>query len=267
MDGPASRDGVSVPRLVLFSGLGIDGGVFARQRGLPVRLETPTYPDPVEGDTLRSYAVRLAGRITPAAEGEALYLGGLSFGAAVALEAARVLRPRGVFVISAGFSGRAISSYFVPLLRGVGLQTPGQLRQALRLTPLFIRVVGRPDRDERRLMLSLLPRVNPRLCTWGGPAILDWEFPGGRRSLEDAGVRVHHIHGELDYIVPLHRVRPDHVVQGAGHAVNVTHPEEVNAYLMAQVRVQGSGFRRRPKGSGFRVQEKKAPSAESGLLS
>jgi pimeloyl-ACP methyl ester carboxylesterase len=85
-------------------------------------------------------------------------------------------------------------------------------------------------------MLGLLPRVNPRLCAWGGPAILDWAFDGGRRSLEDAGVRVHHIHGELDYIVPLDRVRPDFVVRGAGHAVPVTHPDEVNPDLLAQMR-------------------------------
>src|SRR5688500_8189345 len=74
------------PRLVLFSGLGIDGGVCVRQRALPVRLETPTYPDPRPEETLRSYAERLAGQVAPAAPGEALYLGGLSFGAGVALE-------------------------------------------------------------------------------------------------------------------------------------------------------------------------------------
>ena len=225
-DSPHSR-----PRLVLFSGLGIDGGVFVRQRALAVRLETPTYPDPLPEETLRTYAVRLARQIRPAEPGEALYLGGLSFGAGVALEAARVLRPRGVFMLSAGTSGKAISSYLAPALEGVRHMTPWQLRQALRLTPLMLRMVGRADRAARGIMLGLVPRVNPKLCIWGGPAILRWEFEGGRAALETAGVRVHHLHGEIDYIVPLKNVTPDRVVPGAGHAVNVTHAAEVNRYI------------------------------------
>jgi pimeloyl-ACP methyl ester carboxylesterase len=216
---------------VLFSGLGIDGGVFVRQRALPVRLETPTYPDPRPEETLRSYAERLAGQIAPAAPGEALYLGGLSFGAGVALEAARVLRPRGVFMLSAGTSGKAISAYLAPALEGVRLMSPWQMRMALRLTPLMLRIVGRADRAARQIMLSLVPRVNPRLCTWGGPAILRWEFEGGRAALEAAGVRIHHLHGEIDHIVPLKNVSPDRVVPGAGHAVNVTNAAEVNRYI------------------------------------
>jgi len=219
------------PRLVLFSGLGIDGGVFVRQRTLPVRLETPTYPDPLPEETLPTYAVRLARQIRPPEPGEALYLGGLSFGAGVALEAARVLRPSGVFILSAGMSGKAISRYLAPALEGVRLMTPWQLRQALRLTPLMLRMVGRADRSAREIMLSLVPRVNPRLCIWGGPAILRWEFEGGRASLEAAGVRVHHLHGEIDYIVPLKNVHPDCVVPGAGHALNVTHAAAVNRYI------------------------------------
>ena len=228
---PQKQTARPLPRLVLFSGLGIDGGVFVRQRSLPVRLETPTYPDPLSEETLATYARRLAQQIAPAAPGEDLYLGGLSFGGCAALEAARVLRPRGVFMISAGTSGKAISSHVAPLLNGARLMTPWQMKQALRLTPLMLRMVGRADRAERQIMLSLVPRVNPRLCIWGGPAILRWTFAGGRAALESAGVRVHHVHGQIDYIVPLDNVRPDRVVRGAGHAVNVTHAEEVNRYI------------------------------------
>ena len=40
-----------------------------------------------------------------------------------------------------------------------------------------------------------------------------------------------HIHGDRDRLIPLHRVRPDHVVPGAGHLLNLTHGEAVNAFL------------------------------------
>ncbi|HEX6096779.1 MAG TPA: hypothetical protein VF432_10685 [Thermoanaerobaculia bacterium] len=46
-----------------------------------------------------------------------------------------------------------------------------------------------------------------------------------------ATVPVHHVHGERDRLIPLHRVRPDRVVAAAGHLLNVTHGAEVNDFI------------------------------------
>src|SRR4051794_23469520 len=85
----ATRD-----RLILFPGLAADGRLFEPQRrGLPdVQIETPGWIEPQDDcETLESYARRMAGGIRPASDGERLFLGGVSFGAPIALEVARHL--------------------------------------------------------------------------------------------------------------------------------------------------------------------------------
>jgi pimeloyl-ACP methyl ester carboxylesterase len=154
-----------------------------------------------------------------------LYLGGLSFGACVALEAAKVLRPRGVFFMSAGLAGRTIALPMRLVLLAAGGMTPGMLRIALRITPLVVRIVGRPNREQVALMRSLVPRVHLKMAIWGGPAIVRWRFEG------KVDCPVYHIHGGIDHIVPVGNVNPTHVIRDAGHAVNVTHAQEVNRII------------------------------------
>ena len=158
---------------MLFAGLGVDGGVFDAQRGLPARVETPDWLDPHADDTVESYSLRMARRVRvdPAPGEGPLFIGGLSFGGMVALEAAKVLRPRGVFLLSCGYSWRCLDPAVRVMLAGCGTLRPGVLREMLRLTPLFVRVVGRPDRRQRERILNLVPRVNAKVCAWArGPS-------------------------------------------------------------------------------------------------
>src|SRR4051812_28886981 len=121
------------PRLVLFSGLGVDGGLFAPQRSLPVHLVTPDWIDPLgRAETVEQYARRMADRVAPELSRLGpgpLYLGGLSFGAAVALEAARVLRPAGIFLMSFGYSGQVMGRHMRVMLRAASRVPPPVMRQ------------------------------------------------------------------------------------------------------------------------------------------
>src|ERR1043165_7929168 len=101
-------------RLILFPGLGVGGRLFARQRGLPAEIRCLSWPDPLDGETLADYALRLTSDIKP---GGALYLGGVSFGAMVAVAAARRLRPREIFMIGGCRSFTQVS----PMIRVASL--------------------------------------------------------------------------------------------------------------------------------------------------
>ena len=229
------------PRLVLFSGLGVGGALFRPQAILrqgPIRLHTPDWIDPESDETVEHYSARMAEGIAPRQPGEELFVGGLSFGGMVALEAARTLKPDGLFVMSSGFSHRVISPLVRPILAGAGFTTPQLLRRALGSLGLFVRLVGRPNRRQRRFLLGLEPTVNPRVCIWGGPALLRWAFRGS------APCPVYRIHGRFDHVAPLenamadhrrHGGGPVHVLPGAGHALNVTHARELNDFLAATI--------------------------------
>ena len=233
---------------MLFPGLGVDGGVFDLQRTLPARVETPGWIDPDPDDTVESYSARMARRVPLDPQDNApLYLGGLSFGGMVALEAAKILRPRGVFLMSCGYSWRCLAPAVRVMLAGCGATPPGVLKEMVRLTPLFVRVVGHPDRRQRRRILDLVPRVNADVCAWGARAMLRWTYRG------PCPAPVHHIHGAIDRIVPPERVRPDAVVPGAGHALNVTHPAVVNEFIASRMRADfpdaGQCLESRPEAS------------------
>ncbi len=71
-------------------------------------------------------------------------------------------------------------------------------------------------------MMKVTP---PSFIKWGCAAIMKWTYDG------TAKMPVHHIHGSTDKIIPADRVKADVIVEGAGHLVNLTHPEEVNSFL------------------------------------
>ena len=214
------------PRLVLIPGLGMGAELYAPQRALPARVDIVPWLRTNPGESLRDYGRRLAGMVNPTADGP-LYLGGMSFGAMLALEAATVLRPRGVFLIAGARDGRALS----PLVRmtcRIASRLPGRMYAAsLAAAPLLLRMVGRPDRTERRVLLDLARRSLPWLTQWGCLAMRDWTAPA------DIGCPVHHIHGSDDRMIPLRNLcpPPDTVVPGGGHIIHLTHAAAVNTFI------------------------------------
>jgi pimeloyl-ACP methyl ester carboxylesterase len=200
--------------------------LFDPQRTLPARIEVLSWPRAQAGEPLPDYARRIARTIEP---GEDLYLGGMSFGAMLALEAAAALtpRPRGIFLIAGARSGRALS----PLVRitcRLACRMPQRMYAATLMTaPLLVRMVGRPDRIQRRTLLELARRSLPWLTQWGCSAMRNWTAP------PDIGCPVHHIHGGLDRMIPLLRVAPppDRVIPDGGHVIHLTHAAQVNAFI------------------------------------
>jgi pimeloyl-ACP methyl ester carboxylesterase len=158
-----------------------------------------------------------------------LWLGGASFGSMIALEVARMLRPKGVFIISGGLSHEAI---WLPLQIAGELapMIPERVFRAIRFfLPLGFRLAGPLDRIARECLVKLFADADPTLARWGGPALMEWEWSG------PLPCPVHHIHGERDPMVPLKKVRPDVVIRRAGHAINVTHAREVNAFIRERI--------------------------------
>jgi pimeloyl-ACP methyl ester carboxylesterase len=216
------------PTLLLFPGLGADSRVFAPQRALPFRLELPEWPEPESADeSLAHYAHRFADGIGRC---ENLYIGGVSLGAMVAVEAARLLNARGVFLIGGCTSGRQISPAFRAVLAAGAAMSARLIRPTLLLAPLSFRMFERLSREHRRLMARVLREHSPAQTRWGCRAILDWEC-----CAMPPEVLVHAIHGQEDEIIPLAKVRVDYVVPGGKHLINLQKWEEVNRFITAQM--------------------------------
>jgi pimeloyl-ACP methyl ester carboxylesterase len=60
---------------------------------------------------------------------------------------------------------------------------------------------------------------------WTLRAILSWE------STPLKGVPVFQIHGRRDPLIPARRVEADVMIPDGGHLINMTHADEVNAFM------------------------------------
>ena len=83
--------------------------------------------------------------------------------------------------------------------------------------------------EQRAMLVAMIRGANPRFLRWGGSALVRW---GGAAELK---VPIHQIHGEDDRILPWGLSAADVTVPGAGHLMNITHPEEVNRFIAERV--------------------------------
>lgn len=210
------------PRLVLIPGLGTDARVFEPQRRLPARVEVPDWLEPLDHEPLPSYARRLAATVNP---DPPMFIGGVSLGSMIALEMAKHLPARAVFVIGGTRDGSDVSPTLHAAAR-LGRFVP---RLAIRrFIPIMARKVqadeGLSD-EARRLFRAMLADLPVGLLKWQAVVACAWELTG------DPGVPEHAIHGELDTVIKRAPEHVDRFVPGGFHLINYTHPAEVNAFI------------------------------------
>jgi pimeloyl-ACP methyl ester carboxylesterase len=219
-----------LPTLLLFPGLGADPRVFAPQQSIPYPLKLGSWPEPESAkETLAHYAQRVAEGI---GAHENLYVGGISLGAMVALEAARLLNARGVFLIGGCTSGRQISPAFRSVLSASAAMPTKFIHPSLLLSPLAFLVFERLSREHRRLMTRVLRQHSPEQTRWSCRAILDWEC-----CAMQPRVPVYAIHGQEDEIIPPSNVKVDCVVPRGRHLINLQCADRVNRTIAEQIRI------------------------------
>lgn len=221
------------PTLILLSGLGADRRLLRPQESLPLRVVILDWIEHRRRDTLATYGRRLIDRIDVAPP---FFLGGVSMGAMLALEMSRWVNPEAVFLISGARSNREIRPLLRVLGRFVGTAPLWGKTPPLVTRPLGAFIAkhllfshGQLTRGIREACAEMGRDCSPSFVRWGCRATTTW--PGA----ENGRAPVYHIHGENDRVFPLRRVRPDYVVRGGSHLINLTHAEEVNAYLREKI--------------------------------
>ena len=207
--------------VVLLPGLGADQRLFESVRLKDHELIIPPWPIPDAGDSIAAFAARLRGALP---NGEALFLGGSSFGGMVALELAALLQPRGVFLIGSCSSPDAVTRLARPLAALAPILPESVLKPRAWVFRRVARFFGRLSDEQRELFVSMACEAKASFILWGVKAILSW-----RPSTQAAPV--HQIHGSEDRLIPLARVRPDSIVQGGGHLLPLTHPVQVTRFM------------------------------------
>jgi pimeloyl-ACP methyl ester carboxylesterase len=215
------------PKLIFFPGLGADHRLFAPQRTAFPDLWVPPWIPPHRGESLASYADRLAETLP---RGEPLVLGGVSLGGMIAFEIARIVRPQAVILIASCRNRRGIR----PAFRGGKILWPFVPKKIFSLAKLVarpaLRIFGQTSPADQKLLIDMFREMDDAFMHWAVSAILRWNPP----PLD--GVPLFHLHGRRDRVIPARRVEPDAWIPNGGHLINVTHAKEVNEFIQRAIR-------------------------------
>ena len=211
-------------QLILFPGLGADDRPLEPQRQAFPQLVIPPWIPPRKKESLPDYAARMADAIRPSRD-VPLVLGGVSFGGMIAYEMARHIKPDALVLIATCRTRRGLrpwyraSRWLLPLL-------PVQAWEIAKLLsgPVVTLRISVP-KAQRDLAVQMFKDVDSSFMHWTLQAILNWH----PTPLE--GIRVMHIHGGRDRVLPVRGAEPDEVIPDGGHLINVTHAKQVNTFL------------------------------------
>jgi pimeloyl-ACP methyl ester carboxylesterase len=212
------------PNMIFFPGLGADERLFAPQRAAFPGLLVPPWIPPRKREGLAGYAARMAETLP---REEPLVLGGVSLGGMIAYEVAQHLRPQAVILIASCRTREGLRL----LYRAGGVLWPSVPKQVFRIAQFSaksaLRLFGRVPAKEQKMLVDMFREMDPAFMHWAVAAILRWNPP----PLAD--IPVFQIHGRRDRMIPARRVKPDLWIPDGGHLINITHAEEVNAFIRA----------------------------------
>jgi pimeloyl-ACP methyl ester carboxylesterase len=215
------------PPLILLPGMGADARIFQPQQDAFPQLHVPAWLKPLFHETLVEYAKRFAGVVDP---GRPCFVGGASFGGAVALEMSAHLQTQAVFLIGSMRSPVGLPWYLraVRPIGGLALAMPlFLLRPLVRLS---LRSVGQFSGLSTRSFLIQIADADATFLRWASRAILRWQ-----PSAAHGKVPIYQIHGTADRVLPAHLAAADEWVQGAGHMLSMTHGDAVNRFIAARI--------------------------------
>ena len=213
---------VTSNRLILIPGMGADERLFGPQAAGGLTFDVSPLPVPGKRDDLPTYAARLAELMEIDSN---CIIGGVSFGGMVACEIARIVRPRAVLQIASCRSRSALPSYYTAV-EWISRMIPDQLiRMRAEASSRMLAALESLTSEQEALIRDMSLKVEVPFLRRVGRMIVQW------KGAEELPCPVYSIHGAKDLIIPLRHVRADEVIPDGGHLINLTHADQVNAFI------------------------------------
>jgi pimeloyl-ACP methyl ester carboxylesterase len=186
-----------------------------------------------------------------------LIIGGVSLGGMIACELARRLSQyscdgnetvplvKAVLLIASTPTRSGLRPFYRTAGRLWPIIPPGIFRLAKFLAPHVRQFISRAPPSQQRMLLEMFRDQDNRFMHWAVSAILRWRpEPLGTvpifaskmglspSALPSIGhIPLYHIHGDHDRVIPVRPLSPTRIIPHAGHLINLTHTQEVNAFI------------------------------------
>jgi pimeloyl-ACP methyl ester carboxylesterase len=213
-------------RVFLVTGFALDKRAFDLM-DLPSDLYRTVDLSPVrKGESLREYALRLAGEIGLQA-GDVV--GGVSLGGMLALEMARAVEVRGVIIIASATHPRQIRRRFriwAPLAAYV---PEAVIRRVFTLIPAVLAWQRMLNPHAQALLADIMGHFPPALLKALPMMMMRW--PGC-----EPPARFRHIHSDGDWLIrPAGNPATLTILPGRNHLITVSHPQAVRELVLKAV--------------------------------
>ena len=190
------------------SGLGADKRIFSKlELDERINIIHVDWINPDKNESLAAYAERLSKVID---QSEPFALVGVSFGGMIAVEIAKILKPKTTIVISS----TVLSNHLPALYRFAGklgllkLIPARLLKSSNKLTQNYY--FGTRSSGEKTLLSKIIKDTDPYFLKWAIGSILSWKNKTRPENL-------YHIHGTNDKILYSNVAQPDFVIENGTH--------------------------------------------------
>ena len=207
-------------KIYAISGLGADHSVF-QYLNLPHPLTHLKWIPPLKKELLSEYAIRLSSEIDTTQE---FSLIGVSFGGMIAVEIAKVLKPKFTVLVSSAVTYTELPWVVrLPLLPELVYILPPQL---LKPPPFIAHFLF--GTQKKALLNAILTNTDSRFTKWAVGAILSWQ-----NKQKPTGVIS--IKGTADKIIPIKKGDKHHLIEGGGHFMIVDKARQIESLLLRKV--------------------------------
>ncbi|KQS23853.1 alpha/beta fold hydrolase [Dyadobacter sp. Leaf189] len=207
------------------SGLGADKRVFDKLKlDDAIQVNHIQWIRPQRKETIAHYAGRLVAQMDTT---KPFKLVGLSFGGVIASEISRIALPEQIVLISSTPLGIPVSAFNRGLIRFFLLSPFAApiLKSANKYT---YRYFGADTPELQALLKNILHDTDSKFLKWALIKMSSWD----RKTRAD---HIYHIHGSADKLIPIDLVKPDVVINGAGHLMVYAQADQISEILNKQL--------------------------------
>ncbi|MDB5223699.1 MAG: alpha/beta hydrolase [Chitinophagaceae bacterium] len=197
------------------SGLGADERVFSKFQFPLHEIHFIKWIIPEKNESIESYAKKLIGQI----HHNNPILIGLSFGGIMCIEIAAQIKAELVIIISSIKSNTEMPLW-MRLSGKLKLNRLLPMRSFKLIEQLEDYNLGVKSKEEKQMVHDYRKNIDPVYSNWAVNAILNWKSKKAPGDL-------YHIHGDMDRIFSIKKIKPDYTIHNGGHLMILNKSDEV----------------------------------------